>query len=43
MLRDAPAHREAAVTAVRAALAAYVVDGRMMMPSATWIVTATRA
>jgi SAM-dependent methyltransferase len=42
MLRDAPAHREAAVTAVRAALAAYVVDGRMMMPSATWIVTATR-
>jgi SAM-dependent methyltransferase len=42
LLREAPQHRDQAIAAVRRAMADYVVDGLVMMPSATWIVTARR-
>ena len=41
MLRDKPDLRPSVEGAVHAALSKYVVDGIVMMPSATWIVTAT--
>lgn len=40
LLREAPQHREQAIVAVRRVLESHVVDGRVMMPSATWVVTA---
>ncbi|MDX2091055.1 MAG: methyltransferase domain-containing protein, partial [Kofleriaceae bacterium] len=42
LLREQPQLRASVEQAVRAALAKHVVDGVVQMPSATWIVTATR-
>jgi SAM-dependent methyltransferase len=42
LLRDQPERRASVEEAVRAALAKHVVDGVVQLPSATWIVTATR-
>jgi SAM-dependent methyltransferase len=42
LLRETPALRSSVELAVRSALAKYVVDGVVQIPSATWIVTATR-
>lgn len=41
-LREHPALRASVTDAVRAAIASYVTDGLVAMPSATWIVTARR-
>jgi SAM-dependent methyltransferase len=44
MLREQPQYRELAIDAVRAALADYLTpEGVVLLPSATWIVTARRA
>jgi hypothetical protein len=40
MLRDNPEARDAVEADVRAALTAHLVDGQVIMDSATWIVTA---
>jgi len=40
MLREYPDAGPAALADIRAALAAHLVDGRVRLPSATWIVTA---
>ncbi|MCX5740952.1 MAG: class I SAM-dependent methyltransferase [Proteobacteria bacterium] len=42
LLRDQPQFRELATAAVREALARYLDGDVVLMPSATWIVTATR-
>ncbi|HNN94353.1 MAG TPA: class I SAM-dependent methyltransferase [Pseudomonadota bacterium] len=42
LLRESPQHREAALSAVRATLATYLQNGVVMMPSATWVVTARK-
>jgi SAM-dependent methyltransferase len=42
MLREHAQHRAGVIDAVRAALAGYAVGGHILMPSATWIVTAIR-
>ena len=39
-LREHPQNRDLAVAAIRAALSEHVTDGRVFLPSATWIVTA---
>ncbi len=43
LLREHPASRDRAIDAVRDVLGRHVTDGRVMMTSATWIVTARRA
>ena len=40
MLREHPDAGPAALDDIRAALSAHLVDGRVRLPSATWIVTA---
>jgi len=42
LLRDHPQAHDRAIDAVREELARHVSDGKVMMPSATWIVTAQR-
>jgi SAM-dependent methyltransferase len=42
-LREHPEGREGAVAAIRAALSEHQIDGRVFLPSATWIVTAHNA
>ena len=42
LLRDYPQTRDKAIDAVREQLARHVTNGKVMMPSATWIVTASR-
>lgn len=40
LLREHPEHRDGSIAAVRAALAPFETGGKVMLPSATWIVTA---
>jgi hypothetical protein len=42
LLREHPGARDRAVDAIRNELARHVTNGKVMMPSATWIVTARR-
>ncbi len=42
LLREHPDHAAAALAAVRAAIAPYATPAGVLMPSATWIVTASR-
>ena len=42
-LRERPEARAAAVADVRAALATHLEDGRVYLPSATWIISARTA
>jgi SAM-dependent methyltransferase len=42
LLREHPEHREAVVDSVRDAIEPFFVEGLARMPSATWIVSATR-
>ena len=39
-LREAPAAQDAAIAAIREAFAEHLNDGRLSLPSATWMVTA---
>ena len=42
MVREAPDKREAAIASVREALTPYITDRGVLLPSATWIATATK-